>query len=82
MKEFDKILHKTLSTSKYRGKRIDNGEWVYGDIWTMGPKGYGIVNDGNQDCESKDFNKIAVIPKTVTEFIGFNYERSRIFRLG
>jgi uncharacterized phage protein (TIGR01671 family) len=55
---------------KFRGKRVDNGEWVYGDVWSMPNNGFAIVNDGNQWCESKNFSPILVIPETVGQFIG------------
>lgn len=54
----------------FRGKRKDNGEWVYGDLWSMPNNGFAIVNDGNQWCESKDFNPINVDPETVGQFTG------------
>lgn len=51
---------------KFRGKRIDNGQWVYGDIYIQGDK-VGIVTD--EIC-----GEVAIIdevdPETVGQFTG------------
>lgn len=52
---------------KFRGKRIDNGEWVYGDL--LQPTEicdiYEIAN-----CESIDGMRYEVIPETIGQFTG------------
>ena len=50
---------------KFRGKRIDNGEWIYGYYFKSWEKAYilwGTTNDIP--------NKIEVIPETVGQFTG------------
>jgi uncharacterized phage protein (TIGR01671 family) len=56
----------------FRGKRIFNGEWIEGDIWTMPNDGLAIVVDGNQKCFSRDFNPIPVATETVGQFTGLH----------
>lgn len=50
---------------KFRGKRIDNGEWVYGDL--LQPTEicdiYEIAN-----CKSIDGTRYEVIPETIGQF--------------
>ena len=58
----------TLERAKYRGKRVDNGEWAYGV-----PKscGHGLVKTGimyNSDDEC--LRNVIVDPKTVGQFTG------------
>lgn len=52
---------------KFRGKRIDNGEWVYGDL--LQPTEicdiYEIAN-----CESIDGTRYEVIPESIGQFTG------------
>lgn len=52
---------------KFRGKRIDNGEWVYGDL--LQPTEicdiYEIAN-----CESIDGTRYEVIPETIGQYTG------------
>lgn len=52
---------------KFRGKMIDNGEWVYGDL--LQPTEicdiYEIAN-----CESIDGTRYEVIPETIGQFTG------------
>lgn len=54
-------------TIKFRGKRIDNGEWVYGDL--LQPTEicdiYEIAN-----CESIDGTRYEVIPETIGQYTG------------
>jgi len=49
---------------KFRGKRVDNGEWVYGDLVHF--------SDHIEIYEEKKFfeNGIEVIPETVGQFTG------------
>ena len=54
---------------KFRGKRVDNGEWVYGDLIHNAFDGYrifpfGIKPDGSYPVE--------VIPETVEQFTGLH----------
>ena len=54
---------------KFRGKRVDNGEWVYGDLIHNAFDGYrifpvGIKTDGNYPVE--------VVPETVGQFTGLH----------
>ena len=51
---------------KFRGKRVDNGEWVYGDLI------HGIVGDLHiQNLKSHTVKSpVQVIPDTVGEFTG------------
>lgn len=53
---------------KFRGKRVDNGEWVYGGI--LQHEGYTAI------CVHSDYHQwhefIEVDPKTVGQYIGFN----------
>ena len=54
---------------KFRGKRIDNGEWVYGDL--LQPTEicdiYEISN-----CESIDGTRYEVIPETIGQYTGLH----------
>lgn len=53
---------------KFRGKRVDNGEWVYGDLLRRSGKTYIFL-----DLESKSFHylrKLEVDPKTVGQYTG------------
>ena len=55
---------------KFRGKRKDNGEWVYGNLTTLYyPKQVCISFEGsNQDLSNTKFNEVD--PETVGEFTG------------
>ena len=46
----------------FRGKRIDNGEWVYGDYWHLPEKNFYCISD-------KEFNR-KVTPETVGQYTG------------
>ncbi len=50
---------------KFRGKRIDNGEWVYGYLFIIWDKHYILWGTTNNVP-----NKIQVIPETVGQFVG------------
>ena len=56
-------------TIKFRGKRIDNGEWVYGDL--LQPTEicdiYEIAN-----CKSIDGTRYEVIPETIGQYTGLH----------
>lgn len=49
----------------FRGKRVDNGEWVYGDLVRQGSGWY--IEQHVQDRPNKNFK---VIPETVGQFTG------------
>jgi len=51
---------------KFRGKRVDNGEWVYGDLI------HGIIGDYHiQDLKSDGYTgPIEVVPETVGQYSG------------
>lgn len=57
---------------KFRGKRLDNGEWVYGDLLQIA--GGCIIYFGNKtETEKPDIansGKVAVDPKTVGQYTG------------
>ena len=46
----------------FRGKRIDNGEWVYGDYWHLPEKNFYCISD-------KEFNR-KVTSETVGQYTG------------
>lgn len=54
-------------TIKFRGKRIDNGEWVYGDL--LQPTELCYIYEIS-DCESIDGTRYEVIPETIGQFTG------------
>lgn len=59
---------------KFRGKRIDNGEWVYGDL--LQPTEicdiYEIAN-----CESIDGTRYEVIPDTIGQYTGLHDKKGK-----
>lgn len=61
-------------TIKFRGKRIDNGEWVYGDL--LQPTEicdiYEIAN-----CESIDGTRYEVIPETIGQYTGLHNKNGK-----
>jgi hypothetical protein len=71
-----------MRVNKYRGKRIDNGEWVYGGYYEHQPplqcidnsnekSNYFIVQTGFADWNmSRPVEFIEVIPETVGQFTG------------
>ena len=53
-----------MRTIKFRGKRIDNGKWVYGDL---------ITEKGTYICyynKENEWLEVKVIPETVGQFTG------------
>lgn len=62
-----------MRTIKFRGKRIDNGEWVYGDLCTKDiHHGVSILTDG--------VIRNAVRPDTVGQFTGeFDKDKREIY---
>ncbi|MBD5589262.1 YopX family protein [Clostridium botulinum] len=57
---------------KFRGKRIDNGEWIYGNLIKDNDEHYYIVND-----HGTFRSLIEVIPKTVGEYTGLKDKNSK-----
>lgn len=63
----------------FRGKRVDNGEWVYGDLLTDGIDYITAIRVHNAN-EFGESAVIAVIPKTVGQYTGLpDKNRKRIF---
>lgn len=56
---------------KFRGKRLDNGEWIYGDLIHIDKSDIGIVTDYDywQGCR--------VDPETVSQFVGITDDSGR-----
>jgi uncharacterized phage protein (TIGR01671 family) len=50
---------------KFRGKRVDNGEWVYGDLFTQGQ----IRAIRSKEIGTYD-ELIEVLPETIGQFTG------------
>ena len=61
-------------TIKFRGKRIDNGEWVYGAFYPIKNENvYFIINNCkslNFDDDDTTFNGYKVHKKSVGQFTG------------
>ena len=60
---------------KYRGKRVDNGEWAYGDRLSKNDKVYIVIdfelsNDYDEGTDCYLTNWFEVIPETVGEYTG------------
>ena len=53
----------------FRGKRLDNGEWVYGDYWHLPEKNFYCISD-------KEFNR-KVTPETVGQYTGLTDKNGR-----
>lgn len=47
---------------KFRGKRLDNGEWVFGDIWQ---------HNGRVDIVDHKANMFPVDPETVGQYVNY-----------
>ena len=62
-----------MRENKFRGKRLDNGEWVYGGVTTYGEHAF-IVRAELQISESDNMyfstTGIEVIPATVGQYTG------------
>lgn len=50
----------------FRGKRVSNGEWVYGSLLAFDEETYICVLDENHEF----MDKIQVVPETVGQFVG------------
>lgn len=56
---------------KFRGKRVDNGEWVYGDLFHTSDGVYiGYAEVQHRDIEDADIGVNEVVPKTVGQPTG------------
>ena len=53
----------------FRGKRLDNGEWVYGDYWHLPEKNFYCISD-------KEFNR-KVTSETVGQYTGLTDKNGR-----
>ena len=60
---------------EFRGKRVDNGEWVYGDLSSMAQRVY--ISNFQPDNTYKDgaenthlYKHLWVIPETIGQFTG------------
>jgi len=58
-----------MRSIKFRGKRIDNGEWVYGSLWI---KKRANTAWNNHFIWTLDGEWIEVVPETVGQFIGLH----------
>ena len=63
---------------KFRGKRIDNGEWVYGYLANGGLISAGAIQIGIEDINSKETAKMKAViqvyqvdPETVGQYVGY-----------
>lgn len=69
----------------FRGKRVDNGEWVYGAYFFDGRRHYIITAINDKDhamygCRSTDVTLFIVIPETVGQYTGLTDKKgSKIF---
>jgi len=59
---------------KFRGKRVNNGEWVYGDLFTGNQNTYIIQKKATfeKDNLGLPFKPIEVIPESVGQYTGKN----------
>ncbi|MCK9482487.1 MAG: YopX family protein [Bacteroidia bacterium] len=66
-----------MRTIKFRGKRVDNGEWVYGNLIKMDSEGsQSFIFPFYEHASSRPcgqiiaLNSIAIIPETIGQFTG------------
>lgn len=64
-----------MRTIKFRGKRIDNGEWVYGDLEIRRKTGVCLIHTYNDDDTYK--KQFEVSANSVGQFTGF-YDKNRV----
>lgn len=58
----------------FRGKRVDNGEWVYG-YYTKHKTGKVFIKEANADCK----RSFEVIPESVGQYTGLKANDKKIF---
>ena len=63
---------------KFRGKRVDNGEWVYGDL-SMGGGSKPNYDKDRTFIEPREpvLRRIEVLPETVGEYTGLKDKRGK-----
>ena len=54
---------------KFRGKRVDNGSWVYGYYYAKWNTKTHIIHSSDKECKESD-RQYSVIPSTVGQFTG------------
>ncbi len=64
-----------MRTIKFRGRRIDNGEWVYGDLEIRRKTGVCLIHTYNDDDTYK--KQFEVSADSVGQFTGF-YDKNRV----
>ena len=56
---------------RYRGQRVDNGEWIYGFLFELNADGSSVLCIGTEPLSANDYSEIysscygEVIPETV-----------------
>lgn len=64
---------------KFRGKRIDNGVWVYGNLIILPDKALIAVHTGNDNSLGEHtYKTYAVDPATVGQFTGCTAQRTLV----
>lgn len=73
---------------RFRGKRIDNGEWVYGYIWIIPDANLHYILTGKIDIRDCSIEKYKVDPETVGQYTNLKdwknkdiYQADKLFRL-
>lgn len=66
----------------FRGKRLDNGEWVYGSLLLIGNLAYIYVGDSCPSEVNFEYEFIAVDPATVGQYTGLKDKKKRGLRWG
>ena len=61
---------------RYRGQRVDNGEWIYGFLFELNADGSSVLCIGTEPLSANDYSEIysscygEVIPETVGQYTG------------
>ena len=66
----------------FRGKRLDNGEWVYGSLLLIGNLAYIYVGDSCPSEVNFEYEFIAVDPATVGQYTGLKDKKKKGFTMG
>lgn len=61
----------------FRGKRLDNGEWVYGSLLLIGNLAYIYVGDSCPSEVNFEYEFIAVDPATVGQYTGLKDKKKK-----